>query len=851
MTIPVRPQHITRFIEFIFLGAPKKLFIIGKRLIALTNYELSFTLNLRLILIPLFGDYTRVGRAIGVVVRLLCILSGLVALALLSLVVFLLPILWYFALFGLIYGLGGFSLAVGLVFFGMWYLSVKNKPFASGQPRPYVADLFRDLAIRGNIQLKDFLASPHVLEMCVRLELSGSEFPLAILNSLSYQQVVASHKAWESKAYGYMRDFGNLYVEPEHVFLAIVSSLSGVDRLLSKYGLVIEDFVDCARWLLAKRDEKATAHVWQAYYKLPAMGGIGKGSTGRVTPGLDQVSTDYTRLVKEGLVERTYWRKDEIKRVADLLGGSNRNVLVVGPPGCGKTGIIKGIAYSVIKGTEYDHLKFKRIVSLEVGKILAGTKGGGDVADKLKKALEDALGSGDVILFVDDIHTLVAGSSAEDSRTSIAYTTLVNYLSNGRLQFIGATNVENYRKYIEPNGSFAQMFQVVEVPASSKPETLEIIKTKARNSEEEFKVFVTFCALRKIVELGDKLIHERVFPDKAVDILNRCVAKVHKDSRIVNTSVVLEVLSEVTHIPVTAVSQEESQKLLNIEAEMKKRVIGQDEAVAMVGSALKRARAGIRNESKPIASFLFVGTTGVGKTETAKALARCYFGDEKLMIRLDMSEYQQKDSLSRLLGDPNGSSKGILIEAVRTRPFSLILLDEIEKAHQDILLTFLQVLDDGRLTDSSGFTANFTNTILIATSNVGTRSIQAIFARNGTFEEMKDTVIREVREKFAPEFLNRFTGIVVYKPLNMESVRRITDIMLGSVRKMADDKGIKLSFKPELVEELLKRGYSPEWGARPMARVIEETVMNYLSIKILSHEVVRGDAIELGAEVFR
>jgi len=240
----------------------------------------------------------------------------------------------------------------------------------------------------------------------------------------------------------------------------------------------------------------------------------------------------------------------------------------------------------------------------------------------------------------------------------------------------------------------------------------------------------------------------------------------------------------------------------------------------------------------------------VGKTETAKTLARCYFGDEKLMIRLDMSEYQQVDSIDRLIGAPNGSTKGVLTEAVRNRPFALILLDEIEKAHQNILLAFLQVLDDGRLTDSSGVTVDFTNTIIIATSNVGTRSIQEVFGRNGSFEEMKEVALRDVREKFAPEFLNRFNGIIVYKPLSLDSVRKIADIMLVGVRKMADEKGIKLAFKPELLDELLRRGFSPEWGARPMARVIEESVMNYLAIKILAKELVAGDYIELGTEVF-
>jgi ATP-dependent Clp protease ATP-binding subunit ClpC len=850
MEFSVRPQHVTRFIDFVFLGAPRRLFVVGRRLLALVNYETSFTLNLRLILTPLYGDYTRIGRLIGLVFRLLSIIVGLVVLTVLSIFVLVSPFIWYLALFGLFFVLKFYTMYVLTLAFLLWYLYSSNKPAKSGEFRPQVSRVVANINIRGNLEIKDFVIGKNFNDYFVRLEVANTGFVNEISGTYTYEDSRKLIKNWVTISQEYLTKFGNLFVEPEQLLLAIVSTLPNLEKFLYKYNLVFADLERCAAWLVDVRNQKEMVHVWQDHYKLLVMGGIGKGLTGRVTPDLDAVSTDFTQQVKKGLVEKTYWRMEEIKRVAELLGGSNRNVLIIGSPGCGKTGIVKGIAYNVIRGTEFEQLRFKRIVSLEVGKILAGTKSSGDVADKLKKAVEDALGSGDVILFVDDIHTLIAGSQTEDTRTSSAYTVLTNYLTDGRLQFIGATNIENYRHYIEPNGSFSQLFQVVEIPPSSKEETLEILKVKAENLERMYRLKITFRALKTIVEMGDKLIHERVFPDKAVDILNRCVAQVAKKTKEVNSSEVLEVLSEVTHIPVSAVSQDESQKLLNIEAEMKKRVIGQDEAINMIGSALKRARAGMRNESKPMASFLFVGTTGVGKTETAKTLARVYFGDEKLMIRLDMSEYQQQDSISRLLGSPDGSTKGVLTEAVRSRPFALILLDEIEKAHQDILLAFLQVLDDGRLTDSSGTTVDFTNTIIIATSNVGTRSIQGVFARNGNFDEMKELALKDVRDKFAPEFLNRFNGVIVYKPLSTESVRKIAEIMLNGVRKLGEAKGIKVYFKPILMDELLKRGYNPEWGARPMARVIEESVENYLAIKILAKEIVGGDSIELGTEVF-
>lgn len=822
----------------------------GRRILILINYDTSFTLHLRLIFKPLFGDYTKAGRVIGLVFRVLAVLYGFVVLLVAGMLVIASPIMWYLALFGVFYrfGLYGF-LWIAMLSVGWWVYN-RNKPSGVGKFRPFVSGAVRGIRTRGNLALGDFVRSSALRELFVRMELEKTDFVEEVAKVYSFEDCRKNTDMWVSKSSSYTSAFRNLFVEPEQLFLSILSSLPNLDKFLSKYNLKFSDLEGCAKWLVEKRDALEKKYVWQDYYELPVMGGTGKGLTGRVTPYLDSVATDFTRMVKKRQLEKVYWRKDEIKRVGELLGGSNKNVLVVGPPGCGKTSIIKGIAYSIIRGTTLDHLKFKRIVSLEVGNILAGTKGSGDVADRLKRALEEALGSGDVILFVDDIHTLIAGSQAEDTVTSSAYTILTNYLEDQRLQFVCASNIENYRKYIEPNGSFSQLFQMVEIAPSSKEETLEILKVKAETLEHDYKVRISYCALEKIIELSNKLIHERVFPDKAVNILDRCVASVVRGTKEVNVSVILQVITDITHIPVTAVSQDESQKLLHIEEEMKKRVIGQDEAINMIGSALKRARAGIRNESKPMANFLFVGTTGVGKTETAKALARCYFGDEKLMIRLDMSEYQQKDSINKLLGNPDGSSRGVLTEAVRTRPFALILLDEIEKAHQDILYTFLQVLDDGRLTDSSGDTIDFTNTIIIATSNVGTRSIQEVFARNGSFEEMKEIATRDVREKFAPEFLNRFNGVVVYKPLTMGSVRKIADIMLNGVKKLVEEKGVKVSFKPVLVDQLVRRGFSPEWGARPMARVIEETVMNYLAVRILSKEINAGDSIELGTEVF-
>ena len=642
----------------------------------------------------------------------------------------------------------------------------------------------------------------------------------------------------------------NRYVEIEQILLALVRSLTNVETFLATYGTTLDTLEKTIGWVVSEKEYFDKIYIWQEDCDMLFVGGIGKGMTGRVTPLLDSASEDFTRMVQKGRIEKIVDRESEIKKVAELLTGTRENILITGAAGSGKTSIVRGIAYKIIEGTEYKALKNKRIVSLDIGGIISGARSAGEISERLNKIMEEVKSSADIILFIDEIHNLVAGTGDKSAETSTIYSILEPHIVADKVQFIGATSLPNYRKYIEPNGAFARLFNLVQIPEASKEDTVEILKYVCRKFERKFHVLITYPALVKIVELSEKLIHERVLPDKALDILNRTVTQVANGSKYINTKEIAKEISAMTSIPVEAVTSDEASKLLQIEETMKKMVIGQDHAIVQIGAALKRARVGIRNENKPIASFLFIGTTGVGKTQTAKALAKSYFGNPKAMIRIDMSEYQQPDSISRLLGAPDGSTKGILTESVRTKPFGLILLDEIEKAHPNILLTFLQVLDDGRLTDSSGTLVDFTNTIIIATSNVGTRSIQQVFERGGTLEEMDVDAMKDVREKFAPEFLNRFSGIIIFNPLSMDNVRDICLLLLADIKKVAEEKSVKLEFKPELIEELIKRGFSPEWGARPLARVIEETVETDIATRMLKNEIKQGDTISIGLEVF-
>jgi len=651
-------------------------------------------------------------------------------------------------------------------------------------------------------------------------------------------------------AYDYAVSQKTRYVEFEHLLLAMLSCTANIQKLLTTYNSSLEVCEATTFWLVGDQERLAKVSFWQEDYVVPEMRGFGKGMTGRITPNLNAVSEDFTAQAKHGLIKPIIGREKEIKQISRILGSSKENVLIIGEPGSGKTSIVRGIASKILSGTDYPTLKNKRVVGIEAGALFAGAKTVGDIAQRIKLIMAEVQASGDIILFIDEVHNLVAGVDNTDVEISGVYSILEPYLSSGNLRVLCATSIKNYRKYIEPNGAFARLFQIVEISQASKEETLAILKAVSLDFERTQRVLITYPALKKVVDLSEKLIHERVLPDKAIDILNRAVGAVSDTTGYVTADVVAQELSEVTHVPVESLSQSDSQKLLNIEQILQQRVIGQNNALIHIGKALKRARAGVRNEKKPIASFLFVGTTGVGKTETAKALASVYFDSEKAMIRLDMSEYQQVDSINKLIGTPSGDTRGTLTDSVRSSPFNLILLDEIEKAYPTILNTFLQVLDDGRLTDTTGRVVDFTNTIIIATSNVGTRAIQDVTSKTNDFTKIQDAAMQAVRDKFTPEFLNRFNGIIVFSPLTKKNVLDITELMLKRVQKTVAEKGIEVRFKQELVSELASRGYDPQWGARPLARVIEDSVETYLATKMLGQKLSSGDELELGLEVF-
>jgi ATP-dependent Clp protease ATP-binding subunit ClpC len=708
---------------------------------------------------------------------------------------------------------------------------------------------------------------------------------------------VLEHALEESKI------LGHAYVGPEHIFIALAKEKLGLaGRILRSYGL---DHYTLRREVsnLLKgitREKKAT-----------------KRSS---TPNLDKFGRDLTALAQEGKLDPVIGREKEIERVTHILARRRKNnPVLIGEPGVGKTAIVEGLAIRIAKGEVPEKLKDKRIVSLDMASLIAGTKYRGQFEERLKAIVKELENNKDVILFIDEIHTLVGAGAAEGSMD--ASNILKPSLSRGEIQVIGATTIDEYRKYIEKDGALERRFQPVMVEEPSVEDTIEILKGLKPKFEEFHNVKITDEAIERAVKLAVRYINDRKLPDKAIDIIDEAGAKAQlqatkKDSRIkaleeeiekvramkeealamaeyerahmyktqelrllaeleelkrelklkakeekivIDESKVEEIVALWTGIPVQQLHEKEAEKLKKLESELHKRVVGQEEAVRAVAKAIKRSRLGIRsNANRPIGSFLFLGPTGVGKTELAKALAEYLFGDERAMVRIDMSEYMEKHAVSRLIGAPPGyvghEEGGQLTEAVRRKPYSVILLDEIEKAHPDVLNILLQIMEDGRLTDGLGRTVSFTNTILIMTSNLGAKHL--ISSQKGmgfevsdgkeeerSFERMKSFVMDEVKRFFKPEFINRLDGIIVFHPLTKEDVKEIVRKQVERLNQELKERGLKVHVTNRFVEYVVEKEFRKEYGARTIRRALQNLIEDRLTDEILMGRFTEGGEV--------
>jgi ATP-dependent Clp protease ATP-binding subunit ClpC len=698
---------------------------------------------------------------------------------------------------------------------------------------------------------------------------------------------------------------GHNYIGTEHILLGLIREGEGVAaQVLVKLGADLNKVRQQVIQLLSG---------YAGSKESPgATGGTGEQPQGSLV--LDQFGRNLTQLARENKLDPVIGRAKEIERVMQVLSRRTKNnPVLIGEPGVGKTAIVEGLAQNIVKGEVPETITGKQLYTLDLGALVAGSRYRGDFEERLKKVLKEIKTRGDIILFIDELHTLVGAGAAEGAIDAASI--LKPMLARGELQTIGATTLDEYRKHLEKDAALERRFQPIKVPEPTVAHTIDILKGLRDRYEAHHRVHITDQGLVAAANLADRYISDRFLPDKAIDLIDEAgsrlrirrmsappdyreleerIAEVRRqkedaieaqdferaaafrddEKRLiaerseketswreaegeafaeVNEEEIAEVLSSWTGIPVMSLTEEETAKLLRMEEELHQRIVGQHDAIAAVSRSIRRTRAGLKDPKRPAGSFIFLGPSGVGKTETAKTLAEFLFGDEDALIQLDMSEYMEKHTVSRLVGSPPGyvgyEEGGQLTEAVRRRPYSVVLLDEIEKAHPDVFNTLLQILEDGRLTDAQGKTVDFKNTVIIMTSNLGTQNLRKPTMGFGqaseelTYEKMKDRVNEELKKGFRPEFLNRIDEVIVFHELSTAEVKSIVDLMIRRVKEQLEsqDVGIELTDAAKVL--LSKRGYDPALGARPLRRSIQRLVEDPISEKILWKEYEAGDTI--------
>jgi ATP-dependent Clp protease ATP-binding subunit ClpA len=665
---------------------------------------------------------------------------------------------------------------------------------------------------------------------------SLSDFEITMFNSylLAYQSI-SSH------------------IRISHVLTALSLSNDDIVELFLDSGVSIDQIRNVITWVKLRDDLRNRYRRYKARSIFKPKGAMNKSMTAIATPFLDRFSQDMTYLAKMGYLDLNVARDTKIEEIYRIIETDGNGVILVGQPGVGKDSVIEGLANRMAAEEVPKHLQDKRLVSLSLSSLVSKSSVEGQVENNLLKVMNEVIRSGNIILIIHDVHNIVGVTSAGTENVDLSEV-LADVIAKYNIMIVGTTTPNDYTKYLERNPLSSNLLKV-DLPEPNFNETVQILEAKTFAIENKYGIYFSYQAIEKIVKLTTNYIHDRFQPSKSIKILEEVAVMVRKlkgKNHLVTAGDVSKIISEKVNIPLGDVSASESDKLMNLEELIHKRVIGQHEAVQMVSSSLRRARAELRDESKPITNLLFLGPTGVGKTELAKTVSQIFFNSEDNMIRLDMSEYQERTSLARLIGMEGSTEGGVLTEAVRKNPFSLVLLDEIEKAHPDILNIFLQVMDDGRLTDSSGRTIDFSNCIIIATSNAAAFYIQDQVALGTDLAKIKQNLLQnELRSNFKPEFLNRFNGIVLFKPLTPKEIEQITVLMLKKVTKRLENKGIHFKASEDAIRELAEIGFSKEFGARPLARAIQQRVDNSLANFLLTGKIGRRDKVvlEKGGEI--
>ncbi len=693
------------------------------------------------------------------------------------------------------------------------------------------------------------------------------------------------------------RKLNNNYIGTEHLLLGIMKEGDSVaSRIIMDLGVDIQKIFAELIKTLSDENSGNTNNP--------------KKQNNAQTPTVNQYGKDLTSEATEGKLDPIIGRADEIERIIEILSRRTKNnPCLIGEPGVGKTAVVEGLAEKIIEGEVPENLRQKRVVTLDVSAMIAGAKYRGDFEERLKKSLQEIKKAGNVILFIDEIHTIVGAGAAEGAID--AANILKPLLARAEIQVVGATTLNEYRKFIEKDAALERRFQPVMVGEPTNEEAKQILMGIRDKYEAHHKVKITDEAVNAAVELSSRYINDRFLPDKAIDVMDEAASRVklasltapkevkkieskiqeiikekedaintqdfekaakfrdkeqkekekmekmkkewEQKNQISETKVteneIAEVISKWTGVPVNKLTEAEAAKLKKLEEELHMRVIGQESAISAVSKAIRRGRVGLKDPKRPIGSFIFLGPTGVGKTETCKALAECLFGNENAMIRIDMSEYMEKHTVAKLIGSPPGyvgyEEGGQLTEKVRRRPYSVILFDEIEKAHPDVFNILLQILEDGRLTDSQGRTVDFKNTVIIMTSNVGARNIterksigfNESDSKEKNYEQIKNEVMGELKKTFRPEFLNRVDETIVFKQLDQSEIEKIVEIMIKTSMKRLEDRGIKVSVTEKMKKNISKKGFDPMYGARPLRRAIQSMLEDKLAEGILDGKI--------------
>ena len=704
------------------------------------------------------------------------------------------------------------------------------------------------------------------------------------------------------------RQMGQNYTGTEHMLLALLNERDGVAAR------ILAELLPDPRPMLES--------IFNQHDSSGAPGSAHGSNKGDKTPILDQYGRDLTAAAKNNELDPVIGRDTEIERIIQILSRRTKNnPILLGEPGVGKSAVVEGLAQKIVQGSVPENLKNKRLIALDLTGMLAGAKYRGEFEERLKGAINELKKAGNIILFIDEVHTLVGAGAAEGAID--AANIIKPMLARGEMQTIGATTLNEYRKYIEKDAALERRFQPVTVNPPSPEEAVQILMGLRDKYEAHHKVTISDEAIKEAVNLSDRYISDRFLPDKAIDLIDEAASRVRINSitvpqdmkeledklkalsaekeeaisqqnyeraasvrdeekaikedmekrrkewndktqtekPVVTAEHIAEIVSSWTGIPVKRLTQDEADRLLHLEEVLHKRVIGQDEAVAAVSRAVRRAYAGLKDPKRPIGSFIFLGPTGVGKTELCKALAEALFGDSSAMVRIDMSEYMEKHTTARLIGAPPGyvgyDEGGQLTEKIRRKPYSVVLLDEIEKAHPDVFNVLLQILEDGRLTDGKGRTVDFKNTVIIMTSNVGAQNIRdkkTLGFSSGTpqgekeYEEIKDIMTSELKKTFRPEFLNRIDEIIVFHPLREADIKEIASLMLSQVIKRLEERGVYLTVTDAARDLLAKKGFDSVYGARPLRREIQRTVEDRLSEELLAGTIKLSDKVLLDAE---